>query len=273
MTDNSRTVYINWFSIAAVFCLIGEALILTQTVPAANQPPPISALLLTLLTLFLGAGAIIYRIQDKQHWLLGRWLAIVAMLAATLLLALQSVALHQARERVQLANLQVIASACYQYAGSHAGDFPPNLAILLLEHKIDPATLSDPTNILTPVEFPPGWEKIKPDQLAVDVSRNSDFRYAGFGLVAAPGSDAAKLLDRIILVFTNGQDVTRGGPLAFADGTVRFVNADQLTAALDDSNAARKELGLPAITFDSVFPGDTAPTTAPATIPATTPNN
>ncbi|HMD52938.1 MAG TPA: hypothetical protein VKJ65_00100 [Phycisphaerae bacterium] len=273
MTDHSRLTHINWFSIAAVVCLIGEAIFLAQNQPSINQPPSIIAIVLTLMTLFLGSGAIIYRIQDKQHWLLGRWLGIGAMLAATLLLTFQSVALHAAREREQFAHMQGIAEACNEYAQANGGSFPPNLAVLLIEHKIVPATLSDPTNILTPLELPPNWEKVKPDVLAAAISRNSDFRYTGFGLHVPGDTDSAKLMGGIILLFTNDQDVTRGGPLAFADGTVRFVPADQLIPTLDDSNAARKELGLPSFTFDSLLPGDAESTTERATTsPASTTN-
>ncbi|HTV48231.1 MAG TPA: hypothetical protein VMG59_07285 [Phycisphaerae bacterium] len=261
MTENSRPTYINWLSVAAVVCLIGEAIFLSQNAPAVDQPPSIVGMVLTLLTLFLGAGAILYRIQDKQHWLLGRWLGIGSMLAATLLLTFQSVALHEARERAEFANMQQIADACSAYAQSNNGKFPPNLAVLLIQHKITPAELSDPTNILTPLELPAGWEKVNPAVLAAAVSRNSDFRYMGSDLHIPAGPDSGKLLGRIILLFTNDQDVTRGGPLAFADGTVRFVLADQLIPTLDDSNAARKEMGLPSFTFDSELPGDVETTT------------
>ena len=243
---------VNWLSVAAVVCLIGEGILLAQSKPATEAPPPVSVLILSLMTLFLGAGAIIYRIQEKQHWLFGRWLGIAAMTAGMLVFAVQSVALHKAREVSQFRHIAAIGNACLEYAGRHHGHFPPDLLTLLNAKLITVRDLSDPTNALAPISLPANWNHIKRTTQIAAINRNSDYRYVGSDLILPNSATKGKLLGDIIILFRNTQTMHQGGPMGFADGHVKYYSAKQLNDALAASNKARKQLGLPGMSFAGI---------------------
>jgi hypothetical protein len=251
---------VNWYSVAAVVCLIGEAILLSQAKPATEAPPPVSVLILSLMTLFLGAGAIIYRIQDKQHWLLGRWLGIAAMTAGMLIFAVQSVALHKAREVSQFRHISAIGNACLEYAARHDGHFPPNLLTLLNDKLITVRDLSDPTNALAPITLPANWNHVKRSVQIAAINRNSDYRYVGSDLTLPNSAARGKLLGSIIILFRNTQTMTKGGPLGFADGHVTYFASGQLNDVIAKCNKARKKLGLPAMSFAGIEKSATAAT-------------
>ncbi len=255
---------INWFSVAAVVCLIGEAILLSESKPATEAPPPVSVLILSLMTLFLGSGAIIYRIQEKQHPLLGRWLGIAAMAGGMLLFAVQSVALHKAREVAQFRHITLIANACLTYAGKHDGHFPPNLLTLLNDKLITPRDLSDPTNALAPIKLPANWNRVQRAVQIAAINRNSDYRYTGADIILPNDSAKGKLLGSIIILFRNTQTMTKGGPLGFADGHVTYFTTSKLAAALAACNMARRKLGLPGMTFAGIDIPPEAATTSRA---------
>ncbi len=50
----------NWLSVAAVLCLLGEIALLSTSARSAGAPPPVGVLALALLTLFFGAGSLIF---------------------------------------------------------------------------------------------------------------------------------------------------------------------------------------------------------------------
>lgn len=243
---------VNWFSVAAVICLVGEGILLSKSRPATEAPPPVSVLILSLMTLFLGAGAIIYRIQEKQNWLFGRWLGVAAMIAGMLLFAVQSVALHKEREVSQFRHISAIGHACLMYAGKHHGHFPPNLLILLNDKFITVRDLSDPTNALTPITLPANWNLMKRSVQIAAINRNSDYRYVGSDLTLPNSAAKGKLLGFIIILFRNTQTMTKGGPLGFADGHVNYLKTSQLATALAECNMARKQLGLPGMSFAGI---------------------
>ena len=243
---------VNWFSVAAVLCLVGEAILLAHAKPANEAPPPVSVLILSLMTLFLGAGAIIYRIQEKQHWLLGRWLGIAAMTAGMLIFAVQAVALHKAREVSQFRHMSAIGNACLTYAGRHAGHFPPNILTLLNDKLITVRQLSDPTNALAPITLPANWKQVKRSVQIAAINRNSDYRYVGSDIILPNSAAKGKLLGSIIILFRNTQTMTKGGPLGFADGHVAYYASGQLIKVLAACNKARKKLGLPPMSFAGI---------------------
>ena len=251
---------INWFSIAAVICLIGEAIFLAKSRLATEAPPPVSVLILSLMTLFLGAGAIIYRIQEKQNWFFGRSLGVAAMTAGMLLFAAQSVALHKAREVAQFRHISAICHACLMYAGAHQGHFPPNLLTLLNDKFITVRDLSDPTNALTPITLPANWNHVQRSVQIAAINRNSDYRYVGSDLTLPNSATKGKLLGSIIILFRNTQTMTKGGPLGFADGHVKYFKTSKLARALAICNMARNKLGLPGMSFAGILT-----TPAPAT--------
>ncbi len=248
---------INWFSIAAVVCLIGEAVLLAHAKPATEAPPPVSVLILSLMTLFLGSGAIIYRIQEKQNWFFGRWMGVGAMAAGMLLFAVQSVALHKAREVSQFRHISAIGDACLQYAGRHQGHFPPNLLTLLDDKLINVRDLSDPTNALSPITLPANWNRVRRAVQIAAINRNSDYRYTGADIILPDHARRGKLLGFIIILFRNTQTMTKGGPLGFADGHVTYYSSSKLAAVLAACNKARKELGLPPMSFGGIKKVDT----------------
>ncbi len=243
---------VNWFSVAAVICLIGEAILLLHAKPATEAPPPVSVLILSLMTLFLGAGAIIYRIQEKQNWLFGRWLGIAAMTAGMLIFAVQSVALHKAREVSQFRHISAIGNACLEYAGRHQGHFPPNLLTLLNAKLITVRDLSDPTNALAPIMLPSNWDHVKRSVQIAAINRNSDYRYVGSDLILPNSAAKGKLLGSIIILFRNTQTMTKGGPLGFADGHVKYYASKQLINVLAACDKSRKQLGLPGMSFAGI---------------------
>ncbi len=248
----SRRRPINWFSVSAVLCLIGEAVLLSKVKPATEAPPPVSVLVLSLLTLFLGAGAIIYRIQEQQNRLFGRWLGVAAMTGGMLLFGVQSVAVHKAREVAQFRHIADVGRACLKYASGHDGHFPPDLLTLLEAKLISVRDLSDPTNALAPITLPANWRHVPRRVQMAAINRNSDYRYVGADLTESQNPAQRKLLGSIIIVFRNTQTMTRGGPLGFADGRVQYFSSRELGPAVLACNKARRALGLPAMSFAGI---------------------
>ncbi len=248
---------INWMSVAALISFIAELAMLATHKVTLHKPPPISELILSLLTLFLGAGAVIYRIRDRQNIILGRWLGGICMTLGMLVFAVQSVSIHKAQETLQFRHMRDIARACLSYARAHDGNYPENLAVLVRDGRIRVADLSDPTNGLVPLTLPPQWRKIKTGEFDLIIRRNSDFRYAGRGLTLAAGGRVTPDIKKIIVLFRNAQEQINAGPLAFADGSVKYFDGLQMIKALQRCNIARKDIGLPPLSFDQ--PDEPAP--------------
>ncbi len=262
--------YINWVALAAGICLLGEIAIMSRYKPSLTQPPPISVLLLSLLTLFLGAGSLLYRLNRRQYWFTGRAIGVISMLLGMIIFSVQSLGLHKDREVLLEKQLKIVAGACVTYARSHLGRYPPNLAALLETGLIKPAYLSDPTNVREPLVLPSDWRTIKPAILIHAINANSDFRYVGQDLRlpagAVAGGKMPPAFSRIIILYSNEQQASSAGELAFADGHIKYVQIGGMPQTLYASNAARKKLGLPPMTFskgisraDSGGPSATGP--------------
>ena len=254
MADNGTSQpsrAMNWLSVAAVLCLLGEIVLLSTSARSAAAPPPVGVLALALLTLFFGAGSLVFPPAAKPHWFCGRSMAVLAMTAGMVLFSVPSIELHKELEQAQFRHMRQLAAACLAYARSHAGRFPPNLAVLLEEGKITATTLDDPTNALAPLKLPADWRKIRPAQLSALLNKNSDFRYVGADLHWAGAKTPPRLLRRIIIIFTNNQEAYNGGPIGLADGRVVYFTRGKMDRALRRCNEARKKLGLPPLSFDA----------------------
>ena len=241
---------INWVSVAALISFIAELALLATHKATLHKPPPIGELLLSLLTLFLGAWAVIYRIRDRQNIILGRWLGGICMTLGMIVFAVQSVSIHKAQETLEFRHMQKIAEACISYARAHDGAYPAHLAVLVRDGRIKVSDLSDPTNGLVALKLPAGWRKLPARELDMVIRRNSDFRYAGQGLSLAAGGRITKHLKNIIVLFKNTQEEINAGPIAFADGKVHYFTGLQMIKGLHRCNQARKDLGLPPLSFD-----------------------
>ena len=254
-TDGPHPRVVNWVALAAGICLLGEILIMSRYKPSLTEPPPISVLLLSLLTLFLGAGSLLYRLNRRQYWFTGRALGVVSMLFGMIIFSVQSLGLHKDREVLLEKQLKLVAAACVTYARGHDGHYPPNLAALLEANLIKPAYLSDPTNVREPLTLPSDWRTIKPKILIHAINANSDFRYVGNDLNLpknlTPGTPPPAAFSRIIILYSNEQQASTAGELAFADGHIAYVQLGQMPQTLYASNKARKKLGLPPMTFSA----------------------
>ncbi len=254
-TDNQHPRVVNWVAVGAGICLLGEILIMSRYKPSLTEPPPISVLLLSLSTLFLGAGSLLYRLDKRQYWFTGRALGVVSMLFGMIIFSVQSLGLHKDREVLLEKQLKVVAAACVTYARSHHGHYPPNLAALLETNLIKPAYLSDPTNVREPLTLPSDWRTIKPKILIHAINANSDFRYVGNDLQLPKnlksGMPPPAAFGRIIILYSNEQQASTAGELAFADGHIAYVQLGQMPQTLYASNQARKKLGLPPMTFSA----------------------
>jgi hypothetical protein len=249
---------INWMSVAALISFIAELAMLATHKATLHKPPPISELILSLLTLFLGAGAVIYRIRDRQNIILGRWLGGICMTLGLIVFAVQSVSIHKAQESIQFQHMRDIAKACIAYARAHDGNYPAHLLVLIRDGRIKPADLSDPTNGLVAIKLPPQWNKLSTKEQEFFIHHEgSDFRYAGQGLTLAAGGRITPNIRKIILLFRNSQEPINSGPIAFADGKVRYFSGLQMIKVLHRCNIARKEIGLPPLSFDQ--PDQTTP--------------
>ena len=235
---------------AALVSFIAELAMLATHKATLHKPPPISELILSLMTLFLGAGAVIYRIRDRQNIILGRWLGGICMTLGMIVFAVQSVSIHKAQETIEFQHMRDIAKACVSYARAHDGNYPAHLAVLVRDGRIKLADLSDPTNGLVALKLPPGWKKLGAKELDMVIRRNSDFRYAGRGLTLSADGRVTPNIKKIILLFKNSQEQINAGPIAFADGRVRYFDGLQMIKVLRRCNIARKEIGLPPLSFD-----------------------
>ena len=268
LSEIQNTRVVNWVAVGAGVCLLGEIILMARYKPSLTEPPPVSVLILSLLTLFLGAGSLLFRLNRRQYWFLGRALGVVSMLLGMIIFSVQSLGLHKDREVLLEQQLKFVAAACITYAQSHGGKYPPNLAALLEANLVKPAYLSDPTNVRKPLSLPKDWRTIKPDILIHAINANSDFRYVGGDLRlpagAGPGHRPPVLFHDIIILYGNDQVSSSGGELAFADGHVSYKQLGQMPQTLYACNQARKKLGLPPMTFSK---GIIRPKDAPATRP------
>ncbi len=216
--------------------------------------------MLAMLALCIGAGALIYHINEHQHPMVGRWLGLLAMLGGVSLFAVSAINVHKGLEMKQHARMEQILSACRAWANHHHHDFPPDLSVLVLSGVINGTTLSDPTLELKSLVLPKDYKTLKPSLLATLVRKNSDYRYTGAGLTHINRPSRKALLPQLIVLFVNNQEPVKPGPLAFADGKVRYISARQMPGVLAACNAARKKLGLLPINFDMATPvGAAAP--------------
>ncbi len=241
---------INWMSVAALVCFIAELALLATHKATLHHPPPISELVLSLLTLFLGAGGLIYRIRERQNIILGRWLGGICMTLGMMVFAIQSVNVHKDQETLEFKRMGDIARASINYARAHDGNFPAHLAVLVRDGRIKITDLSDPTNGLVPLQLPPTWKNLSARELDMVIRRNSDFRYAGRGLSLSADGRITPDLKKIILLFKNSQEEISAGPVAFADGKVHYFGGRAMIKVLARCNVARGEIGLPQLSFD-----------------------
>lgn len=245
---------VNWLSIIAAACVVLEWLILWRYPASSTHPPSVGVLILAMLALFIGAGALIYHVNVHQHPILGRWLALVAMLSGVSLFAFSAISVRKGLELTQHARMEQIVAACRAWANHHHDDFPPDLSVLVRSGAINGTTLSDPTLELESLVLPPNYKTMKASLLATLVRKNSDYRYTGAGLTHINRPSRITLLPRLIVLFVNDQEPVKPGPIAFANGQVLYVSAKRMPAVLAACNAARKRLGLLPINFDVATP-------------------
>ena len=251
---------VNWLSIIAAICVLLEGLMLWQYPVSSDHPPSVTVLILAMLALFVGAGALIHQVNVHQHPILGRWLGLLAMLGGVGIFAFSAINVRKGLEVTQHTRMREIVAACRMWAKQHHHDFPPDLSVLVRSGVINGTTLSDPTLELKSLVLPKNYKTMKPSLLSTLVRKNSDYRYTGAGLthINRPGRKA--LLPQLIVLFVNDQEPVKPGPLAFADGKVRYISARQMPLVLAACNAARKKLGLLPINFDVATPvGAAAP--------------
>ncbi len=245
---------VNWLSIIAAGCVLIEAVMLWRYPTSAAHPPSVGVLILAMLALFIGAGALVYRVNVHEHAILGRWLGLLAMLGGIGLFAYSAINVRKGLEVTQQARMEKIVTACRAWASSHHHDFPSDLAVLVRSGVINGTTLSDPTLELEPLVLPKNYKTMKLSLLAVLVRKNSDYRYTGAGLTHVNRANRKSLLPQLIVLFVNDQEPVKAGPLGFADGTVRYILAKQMPRVLARCNVARKRLGLLPINFDVAGP-------------------
>ncbi len=216
-----------------------------------TSAPTLFVVLFGMGALFAGAYAI-YRINNSGGRLWGRFGALCMMIIG--LVALPAFAYQIARwqksmETQQWANMRTMAGACLAYAASHHGRFPASLAVLVADRRIQPSILVNPRSGMIPLKLPSSGRPVNWKKISLAVARHSDYQYIG-GDLRQPLKFAGKnLAPQIMIVFRYNQDFNAGGPIAFANGQVRWVPRTALVPMAKTSNAARKKLGLPVATF------------------------
>ena len=245
---------VNWLSVIATICVVLECAMLWKYPASSTHPPSVGVLILAMLALFIGAGALIYHVNVHQHPILGRWLGLLAMLGGVSVFAFSAITVRKGLELTQHARMEQIVSACRAWANRHHHDFPPDMSVLVRSGAINGTTLSDPTLELESLVLPKDYKTMKPSLLATLVRKNSDYRYTGAGLTHINRPSRIALLPQLIVLFVNDQEPVKPGPIAFADGQVRYISAKRMPGVLAACNAARKRLGLLPINFDVATP-------------------
>lgn len=229
----------------------GEVAAWTLQPQRAASAPSLLAVLLGMGALFAGAYAI-YRINNSGGRLWGRFGALCMMiigLGALPAFAYQIARWQKSMEVQEWSNLGAMADACLAYAHRHQGRFPASLAVLVADHRVNPAMLVDPRSGMKPLVLPAGGKHVNWKKIAQSVQRHSDYQYIGADLREPLTVGGKNVAARIMVLFRYDQDFNSGGPIAFANGQVRWEPRNALVPMVKTSNAMRKKLGLPVATF------------------------
>ena len=253
---------INWLAVLAAACVLGQMILLTAQPRLPGQPTSIRIMFLGLAALCIGSFALIYQVNVRQSLIFGRPLAAVAMVAGIMLFAVPNVKLYQWMKDRQFAHMQAIANACLAYASENHGVFPPSLAVLLKQKAFPVTDLSDPTNGRSPYVLPPDAKKLSAQKFDQLIRQNSDFRYVGAGVSNAVKTLPPAELSKVFILYKTAQLTGAGGPMAFADGSVRYIYGDQMAQTLKVCNAVRRRMNLPPLAFGGTATfGNSAATT------------
>ena len=240
---------INWLAVLAAACVLGQVILLFAQPGMPGQPTSIRIMFLGLSALFIGSFALIYQVNVRQSLIFGRPLAAVAMAVGILLFAVPNVKLYQWMKDRQFAHMQAIANACLAYASHNHGEFPPSLAILLRQKALPVSDLSDPTNGRSPYVLPSDATKLPTHKFDQLIRQNSDFRYVGSGVNNAARGFSPVDFSKVFILYKTAQVTGAGGPMAFADGSVRYIYGDQMAQTLKACNAVRRRMNLPPLAF------------------------
>ncbi|NNM84419.1 MAG: hypothetical protein HKL96_01480 [Phycisphaerales bacterium] len=240
---------INWLAVLAAACVLGQVILLAAQPRLPGQPTSIRIMFLGLAALLIGSFALIYQVKVRQSLIFGRPLAAVAMVAGIMLFAVPNVKLYQWMKDRQFAHMQAIANACLAYASRNHGAFPPSLAVLLTQKAFPVSDLSDPTNGRSPYILPSDAKKLSAHKFDQLIRQNSDFRYVGSGVSNAVNRLSPAELSKVFILYKTAQLTGAGGPMAFADGNVRYIYGDQMAQTLKACNAVRRRMNLPPLAF------------------------
>ena len=128
------------------------------------------------------------------------------------------------------------------YADEHNGQYPPNLLVLLQEKLLTPQTLQSPFGQRSEFfdHYSEAASKASPTDLLKSVETASDYLYHGADLHNVP----PELAKDLIVASSNNTVLRMKLAIAFADGTARFIDVDDVQPVMKSSNAARERLGL-----------------------------
>ena len=242
------------FAAAGMLLGLSSVMLAATTRVSAFVPPSLLGANLAFCAMLIGAGLLFY-IRGTSATRPAAALALAAILlgmAGNLQYVWQAVQSRQAREALELANVQAIARAASEHATAHAGAYPPDLLALLEDGRLKPQSLQSPYGPWHPLlaelaQARPGITALaatssaaKRPELLRSLESSSDYFYLGADLKNIP-PDAAG--DLIVAVSTN--TVLRINlAIAFADGTSRFLTVEEVPPAIARCNAARAKMGL-----------------------------
>jgi hypothetical protein len=241
-------------AVAGVLLGLASVLLAATTHVSAVKPPSLLGANLAFCAMLMGAGLLFY-IRGTSGTRPAAALAVAALLlgmAGNLHYVWQAVQTRQARENLELANVQAIARAASDYAAVHHGAYPPDLLALLEDGRLKPRTLQSPYGPWHPLlaelaAAQPGTTTSaatattaqRPDLLRA-LESSADYFYLGGDLKNVPADAAGALI-----VAVSANTVLRINlAIAFADGTSRFLTINEVPGVIAQGNAARRRLGL-----------------------------
>jgi hypothetical protein len=228
--------------VCAVVVGVVSVLMLWMQGTGAYHPPAALAGPLAYCAMLMGVGLLFYAKGTSGTGLAkgASAVAIVLGIAGSMMYAKQTVEWRRGTEGRELENVQAIAKAAVAYAVDK-GTYPPGFAEMLGGKYLEPERLLSPF-------AGAGTEYLQKNKITVEspegraaVAAHADYTYVGGDLKGPVPAEVGK---RLIVVYKTEPVMRVHFAAGYADGSGKYLTLEEAQKALEETNGARKELGV-----------------------------
>lgn len=230
--------------IAAAVLAVAGVVILLQAQVSAFVPPNLLGVNMTSCAILMGAGILFYA-RGTPGTRLAAVLSVVGIVAGMggmMVYTRQAVMSRQAREEMELRNVQAVAKGAAAYAAGHEGAYPTDMLVMLEGGQLAPAALQSPFGQRSPLFDQ--FEKVRAGTSRVELLKSvetaADYLYLGGDLKGVPG----ELAGEVMVAASTNTVMRENYAVAFADGKARFITVEEVPGVMAACNQARGKMGL-----------------------------